>query len=90
MSCYTAASMTDCDGPLHPRARQGLSLFNQGRYFEAHEELEAAVREHGVESIKEVDLAVLEVDGNISVLSQNFLKKSMKRRRAHKIISKDS
>ena len=34
--------MTDCDGPLHPRARQGLSLFNQGRYFEAHEELEAA------------------------------------------------
>ena len=34
--------MTDCDGHLHPRARLGLSLFNQGRYFEAHEELEAA------------------------------------------------
>ena len=34
--------MTDCDGHLHPRARQGLTLFNQGRYFEAHEELEAA------------------------------------------------
>jgi uncharacterized protein len=34
--------MTDCDGPLHPRARKGLFLFNQGRYFEAHEELEAA------------------------------------------------
>ena len=34
--------MTDCDGTLHPRARAGLVLFNQGHYFEAHEELEAA------------------------------------------------
>ena len=37
--------MTDCDGPLHPRARQGILLFNQGKYFEAHEELEAAWKE---------------------------------------------
>ena len=37
--------MTDCDGALHPRARHGLSLFNQGKYFEAHEELEAAWKE---------------------------------------------
>jgi hypothetical protein len=29
---------------MHPRARAGVSLFNQGRYFEAHEELEAAWR----------------------------------------------
>ncbi len=34
--------MSDCDGPLHPRAREGLRLFNEGRFFEAHEELEAA------------------------------------------------
>lgn len=34
--------MTDCEGRLHPRARHGISLFNQGKYFEAHEELEAA------------------------------------------------
>jgi predicted metal-dependent hydrolase len=34
--------MTDCDGPLHPHARKGILLFNQGKYFEAHEELEAA------------------------------------------------
>ena len=34
--------MTDCDGRLHPRAREGLILFNEGKYFEAHEELEAA------------------------------------------------
>jgi uncharacterized protein len=37
--------MTDCEGHLHPRARQGLILFNQGMYFEAHEELEAAWKE---------------------------------------------
>jgi hypothetical protein len=37
--------MTDCDGELHPRAREGIRLFNEGRYFEAHEELEAAWRD---------------------------------------------
>src|SRR5512135_573268 len=37
--------MDNCDGTLHPRARRGLELFNEGRYFEAHEELEAAWRE---------------------------------------------
>ncbi len=37
--------MTDCNGTLHPRAREGLILFNEGKYFEAHEELEAAWRD---------------------------------------------
>jgi hypothetical protein len=32
-------------GNLHPRAQAGIRLFNQGRYFEAHEELEAAWRD---------------------------------------------
>lgn len=32
----------DCKGPLHPKAIEGLHLFNAGRYFEAHEELELA------------------------------------------------
>lgn len=43
-------------------------------------ELEAAVREHGIENIKKVDLAMLEVDGNISVLSEDFKKKTHKKR----------
>ncbi len=34
--------MGDCDGVLHPRALEGMRLFNEGRFFEAHEELEAA------------------------------------------------
>lgn len=37
------------------------------------EELMAALREHGVNSIKEVKLAMLEIDGNISVVSQEFV-----------------
>ncbi|HEX7542782.1 MAG TPA: YetF domain-containing protein [Patescibacteria group bacterium] len=52
----------------------------------SHEELEAAIREHGVKDIAAVDLAILEVDGNISVLSSNFTKKTRKRR-IHKSLS---
>jgi uncharacterized membrane protein YcaP (DUF421 family) len=53
-------------------------------------ELEAAVREHGVTDIKNVDLAVLEVDGNISILSHNFAKKSMRKRILHRMLNKSS
>ncbi|MFZ6021662.1 MAG: DUF309 domain-containing protein [Chloroflexota bacterium] len=34
-----------CQGKLHPQARIGIQLFNQGHYFEAHEALELAWRE---------------------------------------------
>jgi len=40
------------------------------------EELEEALREHGVRSAAEVDLAVLEQDGQISVLSDDFQSRS--------------
>jgi uncharacterized membrane protein YcaP (DUF421 family) len=53
------------------------------------DELEAAVREHGVKGIPEVDLAILEVDGNISVLSHDFKQKTVRKRKAHKVLSKD-
>ncbi|MCC7231814.1 MAG: DUF421 domain-containing protein [Bacteroidia bacterium] len=52
-------------------------------------ELEAAAREHGVSSLNEVNLAVLETDGNISILSDDFQKKTSRHRKAHKIISKN-
>ena len=35
-------SPNDCNAPLHPRAAEGLRLFNAGKYFEAHEALEIA------------------------------------------------
>lgn len=40
------------------------------------DELEEAAREHGVSSLEEVNLAILEVDGNISILSDGFARKS--------------
>ena len=69
-----------------------LMLAYHGKVIQKHldqaslsnSELEAAVREHGVKKIKDVDLAVLEVDGNISILSKNFSLKTTKKRRLHK------
>ena len=55
------------------------------------EELGAAVREHGVQDIRDVDLAMLEADGNISVISNDFQNRTTKpmtevgRRRKHKL-----
>lgn len=74
-----------------------LMLVYNGQIIKPHldqsqislEELEAAVREHGVGTIQEVNLAILEVDGNISVLSDNFTHKSIKKRKAHKVINKN-
>lgn len=40
--CYTAAMTDDCAGALHPKAMEGLQLFNEKKFFEAHEALEAA------------------------------------------------
>ena len=45
------------------------------------EELQQAVREHGVEHIRDVNLAILEVDGNISILSEDYRRKSTKVRK---------
>ena len=55
------------------------------------DELEEAIREHGIESYKNVKLAILEVDGNISVISgeQNNLKQThYKNRRRSKNLSR--
>ncbi len=50
------------------------------------EELEEAMREHGIEYFKDVKLAMLEIDGNISIISgENSLRQThYKRRRIHK------
>ena len=45
------------------------------------DELERAIREHGVTGIDKVDLAVLEVDGNISILSNDFKHRTMRPRK---------
>src|SRR5258706_13879279 len=76
---------------------ESLMLIYQGKILKHHldkaqltqEELETAIREHGVEEIQDVDLAVLETDGNISILSNNFQHKTVKKRKAHKIIGRE-
>ena len=52
------------------------------------DEIMEAVREHGVASVEEVDLAMLEIDGNISILSSGFTRKTSRKRKDHKIIAK--
>jgi len=56
----------------------------------SEDEVMQTIREHGIATIAEVDLAVLEVDGNISVLSHDFKKKSQRRRKAHKVLTQQS
>lgn len=41
-----------------------------------HEEIMAAVREHGLKTVEDVNLAMLEIDGNISVISYYDEKKT--------------
>lgn len=54
------------------------------------EQLESVIREHGVEDMSEVDLAMFEVDGNISVISNNFKKTSRRRRKGHRILGNNA
>ncbi len=50
------------------------------------DELKEAMREHGIEYFKDVKLAMLEIDGNISIISgdANLKQTHYKRRRIHK------
>ena len=65
-----------------------IKIDNMHRTRITHEELMEAVREHGVNSISDVDLAILEIDGNISILSNDFHRKTNRKRKVHKAITK--
>lgn len=54
------------------------------------DQLNAVVREHGLESIELVNLAMFEVDGNISVLSDNFKKSTKRKHKGHQVIGKNT
>lgn len=53
-----------------------------------NEELREAIREHGVEKYKDVKLAIMEADGNISVISgdEKLRQSQYKRKRTHKTL----
>ncbi len=50
----------DCTGVPHPKTIEGIRLFNAGRFFEAHEELEFAWREESG-SIRDLYRGILQV-----------------------------
>ena len=51
------------DGKIDFKALSKLNI--------THDELKEAIREHGVENFSDVKLAMLEIDGNISIISGN-------------------
>lgn len=63
-----------------------LDFKNLGKLDITSDELKEAMREHGVEYFKEVKLAMLEVDGNISIITgeKNLKQTHYKRRKNHK------
>jgi len=73
-----------------------IMLVYDGKYIESHlkkariteEEIMEAVREHGVATIEEVNLAIMEVDGSISVLSNKFQNRTTRKRKVRKNINK--
>ena len=49
-----------CKAPIHPQAAEGLRLFNEGKYFEAHEALEIAwLEEQG--KVRELYRGILQI-----------------------------
>jgi uncharacterized membrane protein YcaP (DUF421 family) len=76
---------------------EAIMLVYQGKVLPKHlekagitnDELMEAIREHGVGEVSEVQLAVLEVDGNISVISDNYSKRSSRKRKAHKVVARE-
>lgn len=68
-------------------------LLNDGEFIEdhlrkeglSHEEVMMAIREHGVENLKDVRMAVLEVDGSVSIVPQSAqVKRTHRHFRHHK------
>lgn len=64
---------------------------NEPNMAKAHitrEEIVEAVREHGVSEIREVDLAVLETDGNISIISNEYKHHTIRKRKGRNKVMK--
>jgi len=58
---------------------------NCRRHFISTDELLQAIREHGSEQLSDVDLVILEMDGNLSVVSNNFKHHSTRRIKKKKV-----
>ena len=56
----TGRTSEECQGTLHPKAVEGLLLFNERKFFEAHEELETAWRDE-TGSIRDLYRGILQI-----------------------------
>ncbi len=65
-----------------------LNKVNMDKARITHEEILEAVREHGVAEIREVDLAVLEIDGNISIISNEYKHRTVRKRKGRNKVMK--
>ena len=66
-----------------------LNVSNMNKARITREEVLEAVREHGVSEIREVDLAVLETDGNISIVSNEYKTRTTKMRKGRNKVMKN-
>jgi uncharacterized membrane protein YcaP (DUF421 family) len=66
-----------------------LNMPNMTKARITHEELLEAVREHGVSDISKVDLAILEIDGNISIISNDYKVRTIKKRKGRNKVMKN-
>lgn len=64
-----------------------LNIQNTAKAKMTMDEIMEALREHGVSRIEDVDLAVIEVDGNISVLSDEYKHRTVKKRKASQMMN---
>lgn len=63
---------TECGGMPHPKAVEGIQLFNNRKFFEAHEELELAWREEPG-GIRDLYRGILQVSvAYLHILRANF------------------
>lgn len=65
-----------------------LNERNMAKARITREEIVEAVREHGVSEIREVDLAVLETDGNISIISNEYKHHTVRKRKGRNKVMK--
>jgi len=65
-----------------------LNERNMARARITRQEIIEAVREHGVSEIREVDLAVLETDGNISIISNEYKHHTTRKRKGRNKVMK--
>jgi len=66
-----------------------LNVSNMNKARITREEILEALREHGVSEIREVDLAVLETDGNISIISNEYKTRTTKKRKGRNKVMKN-